>query len=207
MGQKKVPVKTPEGAWEIKTRVLGLAPRIRTALLLVDGVRSSIELERLMQAAGVTPGALQLLLDKGLIRIPEDDLQDGVPAPIVPTTTGKTVADEQPTLFLAPMTEQPAVPTLTSVFQPTKSPEGSQESSLEKPQEKPQKKSQESTFEKLQETSQESSIEKPQEKLPKQSTAELPRKSTLKSTKEFDWGAARDSSQSRHRRSPPIRWK
>jgi len=75
MGRKVVPVKTKEGTQEIRARALGLAPRIRTALLLVDGVKSMEELERLMDAAGVTPGALQMLLDKGLIRIPEPEPQ------------------------------------------------------------------------------------------------------------------------------------
>jgi hypothetical protein len=75
MGRKSVPVKTKEGTHEIRARALGLAPRIRTALLLVDGVKSTAELERLMAAAGVTPGALQLLLDKGLIRFAEEEAE------------------------------------------------------------------------------------------------------------------------------------
>jgi hypothetical protein len=73
MSRKKVPVKTSHGTQEIKARALGLAPRIRTALLLVDGVRSVAELENLMKSVGVTPGALQLLLDKGLIRFHEEE--------------------------------------------------------------------------------------------------------------------------------------
>jgi hypothetical protein len=117
MSQKKVPVKTAEGALEIKTRLLGLAPRIRTALLLVDGVRSAAELERLMQAAGVTPGALQLLLDKGLIRFPEDDRQESVPAP----TIGQIIPDEKPPLSLVPITIQPEVFEPTLVLAPTTS--------------------------------------------------------------------------------------
>lgn len=72
MSRSNIPVKTSEGVQEIKARALGLAPRIRTALLLVDGVKSAAELERLMAAAGVTPGALQLLIDKGLIRFQEE---------------------------------------------------------------------------------------------------------------------------------------
>jgi hypothetical protein len=72
MSRSNIPVKTSEGVLEIKARALGLAPRIRTALLLVDGVKSAAELERLMAAAGVTPGALQLLIDKGLIRFQEE---------------------------------------------------------------------------------------------------------------------------------------
>jgi hypothetical protein len=81
MGRKVVPVKTKEGTQEIRARALGLAPRIRTALLLVDGVKSMDELERLMDAAGVTPGALQMLLDKGLVRIPEPEPE---PQPVQP---------------------------------------------------------------------------------------------------------------------------
>ena len=73
MGRKVVPVKTKEGTQEIRARALGLAPRIRTALLLVDGVKSLDELERLMDAAGVTPGALQMLIEKGLIKLPEPE--------------------------------------------------------------------------------------------------------------------------------------
>jgi hypothetical protein len=95
MGRKSVPVKTNEGAHEIKARALGLAPRIRTALLLVDGVKSVAELERLMSAAGVTPGALQLLLDKGLIHFQEDLTENSVVAAL-PEAADFTVA---PTIF------------------------------------------------------------------------------------------------------------
>jgi hypothetical protein len=91
MGRKNVPVKTNEGAQEIKSRALGLAPRIRTALLLVDGVKSVAELERLMSAAGVTPGALQLLLDKGLIRFEEEPVETPV-AKTVPEDTEIAIA-------------------------------------------------------------------------------------------------------------------
>jgi hypothetical protein len=79
MSRKNVPIKTDKGTLEIKARILNLAPRIRTALLLVDGVKSTAELERLMAAAGVTAGALQLLLDKGLICFPEDEGRGGLP--------------------------------------------------------------------------------------------------------------------------------
>jgi hypothetical protein len=84
MGRKVVPVKTKEGTQEIRARALGLAPRIRTALLLVDGVKSMDELERLMDAAGVTPGALQMLLDKGLVRIPEPEPEVQPEPPVKP---------------------------------------------------------------------------------------------------------------------------
>jgi hypothetical protein len=90
MGRKVVPVKTKEGTQEIRARALGLAPRIRTALLLVDGVKSMEELERLMDAAGVTPGALQMLLDKGLVRIPEPEPE------VQPQAQPPKTADKQP---------------------------------------------------------------------------------------------------------------
>jgi hypothetical protein len=103
MSKKKVPVKTAEGVQEIKARALGLAPRIRTALLLVDGVRSAAELERLMQAAGVTTGALQMLLDKGLIRFGEDDQNTQLPADVHKPPLPADEPDHQATLFLEPM--------------------------------------------------------------------------------------------------------
>lgn len=135
MGRKDVPVKTAEGAQEIKARALGLAPRIRTALLLVDGVKSVAELERLMTAAGVTPGALQLLLDKGLIRFPEDAPATvttqaqpepgelvGKPAVVVPAGVAAAVDASQPPLQdhgkveiaqTAPTAEAPAIAAAT----------------------------------------------------------------------------------------------
>jgi hypothetical protein len=80
MRDDDVPAKTHEGLAEIKTRDLGLAPRMRTALLLVDGVKPVSELEQLLAASGVKPGALQTLLEKGLISIHQDD-SVSVPGP------------------------------------------------------------------------------------------------------------------------------
>ncbi|HEY8027560.1 MAG TPA: hypothetical protein VIF60_23675 [Burkholderiaceae bacterium] len=108
MGRKSVPVKTKEGTQEIRARTLGLAPRIRTALLLVDGVKSTAELERLMEAAGVTPGALQLLLDKGLIRFAEES--DQPTAPVTLHDAAHTVLAANHTEHLSEMAEYP--PTL-----------------------------------------------------------------------------------------------
>lgn len=69
MRDDDVPVKTHEGLTEIKNRALGLAPRVRTALLLVDGVKSIRELNPLLAASGVKPGTLEILLEKGLISV------------------------------------------------------------------------------------------------------------------------------------------
>jgi hypothetical protein len=83
-------------------------------LLLVDGVRSAAELERLMQAAGVTPGALQLLMDKGLIRFPEEKQQLDARSPTAAVT--KAQEEEYPTLFLEPMSPTP--PAVSASAQP-----------------------------------------------------------------------------------------
>ncbi len=108
MGRKVVPVKTKEGTQEIRARALGLAPRIRTALLLVDGVKSLDELERLMDAAGVTPGALQMLIDKGLIKIPElePEAQPAAPMDVAPIT----LSDAAHTVLQKDGTPRPELP-------------------------------------------------------------------------------------------------
>lgn len=70
MKHDDIPVKTSEGIAEIKTRAQRLAPRMRTALLLVDGVKPVSELTRMMAGAGVQSDALEILLEKGLISLP-----------------------------------------------------------------------------------------------------------------------------------------
>jgi hypothetical protein len=115
MGRKSVPVKTKEGTEEIRARGLGLAPRIRTALLLVDGVKSIAELERLMEAAGVTPGALQLLIDKGLIKLPDEPpeeeapvtLHDAAHTVLAAPEAGRTALDIPPTILEIPTRIEP----------------------------------------------------------------------------------------------------
>lgn len=59
--------KTAKGQTEIETRVDRLAPRLRTALILVDGKRDSDELAKLFLAE---PAAtLATLLDRGYIEV------------------------------------------------------------------------------------------------------------------------------------------
>ncbi len=57
--------KTAKGQTEIETRVLKLAPRFRSLLILVDGRRSDRELTTLMPHAGTE--ALQALAEGGFI--------------------------------------------------------------------------------------------------------------------------------------------
>jgi len=58
--------KTADGQNEIETRARRLTPRARSALILVDGKRSSAELGKLVQQADET---LQALLEQGLIEV------------------------------------------------------------------------------------------------------------------------------------------
>jgi hypothetical protein len=58
--------KTTEGVREIETRERRLSPRVRSALILIDGKRSDAELAKLIQQPAET---LQVLLDAGLIAV------------------------------------------------------------------------------------------------------------------------------------------
>ena len=62
-----VPVKTPEGQAELSQRTLRLSQRHRTALLLVDGRRSMVQVQTLAQQAGVPQSCVDDLLQLGLI--------------------------------------------------------------------------------------------------------------------------------------------
>ncbi len=57
--------KTVKGQIEIETRTYGLAPRLRTALILVDGRRSDAQLRELVP--NDTQRTFQTLLDDGYI--------------------------------------------------------------------------------------------------------------------------------------------
>jgi hypothetical protein len=59
--------KTERGQVEIDTRVNRLAPRLRTALILVDGVRSDADLHKLIFAQ--PDETLQALLEQGYVEV------------------------------------------------------------------------------------------------------------------------------------------
>lgn len=59
--------KTERGQVEIDTRVNRLAPRLRTALILVDGVRSDADLHKMIFAQ--PEETLQALLEQGYIEM------------------------------------------------------------------------------------------------------------------------------------------
>ncbi len=59
--------KTPKGHAEIESRALRLSPRMRSALILVDGRRTDDDLQRVILAQPAE--TLQSLLDLGLIEV------------------------------------------------------------------------------------------------------------------------------------------
>ena len=59
--------KTQKGQTEVETRMFRLLPRMRTALILVDGHRNDAELAKLVPGDPVL--ALQTLLDGGFIEV------------------------------------------------------------------------------------------------------------------------------------------
>lgn len=66
-----VPIKTPEGLAELKTRQRRVSQRHRTVLFLVDGKRSAVEVRSLALLAGVPASCFDDLLALGLIMLPE----------------------------------------------------------------------------------------------------------------------------------------
>ena len=62
-----VPIKTPEGQAELKTRARRVSQRHRTLLFLVDGQRGEDQVRRLALAAGVPESCFDDLVELGMI--------------------------------------------------------------------------------------------------------------------------------------------
>lgn len=82
--------KTADGQNEIETRARRISPRLRSALILVDGKRTDEELAKLIQQSEET---LQALLDTGLIEVtarsaarsaPREPAPEPAPPPTAP---------------------------------------------------------------------------------------------------------------------------
>lgn len=71
--------KTVKGQTEIETRLYRLVPRLRTALILVDGHRSDTELAKLI--AGDAVATLQALLTDGFVEVASIVEQRAAPRP------------------------------------------------------------------------------------------------------------------------------
>lgn len=78
--------KTERGQTEIATRQYKLAPRLRSALVVVDGKRSQLELAAMI--AGEAQETLQALLEAGFI-----ELADAAPPSQMPPGPGVTAVD------------------------------------------------------------------------------------------------------------------
>lgn len=86
--------KTATGQSEIETRAHRLAPRLRTALIMVDGKRSDDELRQLI--AGQPDELLQALVQQGFIEMIAQV------APPVRSAPGPAANDSKPPSTLAP---------------------------------------------------------------------------------------------------------
>jgi len=99
--------KTPKGHAEIESRALRLSPRVRSALILVDGRRSDEELQRVILAQPAE--TLQSLLELGLIEV------ISITQPMAPQRAASAVAPGAQTpapAAAAPVAPRPMTPAL-----------------------------------------------------------------------------------------------
>lgn len=76
-----IPVKTPQGHEELRSRMRRLGPRFRTLLLLVDGERTLDQVLDLGSRAGVPSAYFHDLVSMGLVVVPQAlALAKGVPS-------------------------------------------------------------------------------------------------------------------------------
>ena len=103
--------KTAKGQTEIETRAHRLAPRFRSLLILVDGRRTDVDLEKLMPQAGQQ--ALDALVEGGFIEL--ISLTDTHPRlqPIAPLPTAAQASPPSPPVANAPL---PPWPSRADVF-------------------------------------------------------------------------------------------
>lgn len=89
--------KTSKGVGEIATRANRLAPRLRSALILVDGTRDDVELGKLI--AQDPAEALHVLAEQGYIEI--DASAAAPPRPAKPAPVAAVAADTTRAAFQA----------------------------------------------------------------------------------------------------------
>ncbi len=76
---ERVPVRSPSGNAELQSRDRKLSQRLRTVLLLIDGKRSSTEIQTMALQAGASQDALSSLLAQGFVLAPETDAPAAAP--------------------------------------------------------------------------------------------------------------------------------
>lgn len=98
--------KSPKGQQEVETRAHRLGPRLRTALILVDGRRSDADLRALIQTDA--DATLQTLLEGGFIEVVATAAAPAVaPAPaLAPRATPAPAAPVAPAASAAALTER-----------------------------------------------------------------------------------------------------
>lgn len=106
--------KTEQGQTEIATRALKLGPRMRQALILVDGRRDDTELRKLIPPPA--DEALQALLDQGFIEVVGIS---AAAAAAMPASAPAATAPPAPAVVLTPAeTRQRAVRWLSNALGP-----------------------------------------------------------------------------------------
>lgn len=94
--------KSAKGAEAIATRQHGLAPKLRSMLILVDGKRGFDELARLSQALGEPEQLFDYLLEQGFIEesaTPAQAAPASRPAALAPAAGGTTVSLQEAQRF------------------------------------------------------------------------------------------------------------
>jgi len=102
MDRNAVLVKTGKGAEEVKSRTHGLAARLRSVLIMVDGKSTVVDYAARFAAIPDIEGSLQILLDQGFVEAragtvaapppPATPQAPGVPAPL-PETQKEAVGE------------------------------------------------------------------------------------------------------------------
>lgn len=111
--------KTPKGQTEVETRANRLAPRLRAALILVDGRRSEDELSKLVSSDAAQ--VLRGLLDEGYVELmapapPKPAPAPAAAAPAAATVSGPGVLSMPPSMIAA--TKRESVRMLTEQIGP-----------------------------------------------------------------------------------------
>jgi hypothetical protein len=94
--------KTDKGREEITTRKYGLAPRLRTLLLLIDGKNAKVDLLKKVSGLGLNEQGITELLENGFIQAISDE------PPVKPIS----VTANSPASMKATTAEMNAVPTI-----------------------------------------------------------------------------------------------
>ena len=103
--------KTAKGAEELKSRAHGLAQKLRSLLIMVDGTSTAGDLLAKFGGIPEVEAGLQTLVDQGFVEIRGAPMAAPVPAPAAPAA-----APAPPAAAAAPQTRQQAMSALTRML-------------------------------------------------------------------------------------------